>query len=298
MRALAIPIALAALLIGGCGSSKEPTTPQDAVLRLDSQAASSALELERSEEAIEQYRRAFERAIARDDAGDIGDYGYDLAVAQLGANQPRPALASVRRTQTELARRGSPSFPALDLAEATADYRIGEKEASDRMARKAEAGNDAAASARAAFLRGLIADDLDDAAGLDRAIGRLSSPTSVDQQADAAELSARREIRQGAFSDARTEAERAADLRRDILDYRDMARALSVAAYAEQRAGDPEAASALYIRAGQSAAALGDAASARAWLGRAMELAKDPALRDTARLALGSLKTAQRPADR
>jgi hypothetical protein len=291
MKASPRPIILAALLVGACGGSREPTTPQDPILRLDTQAANSALEVERSEEAIAQYRRAFARAILRDDATAIGDYGYDLAVVQLGANQPKQALASVQRTQTELARRGASSFPALDLAEATAYYRIGDRKNSDRIASEAEAGNDPVAAARAAFLRGLISDELGDAAGLDRAIARLSNPASVDQQADAAELLARKDIREGAFGDASTAAERAADLRRDILDYRDMARALSVAAYAEQRAGDAEAASALYFRAGQSAAALGDSGSARAWLSRAMELAQDPALHDAAKHALASMKT-------
>ncbi|HXW20988.1 MAG TPA: hypothetical protein VEK35_10840 [Roseiarcus sp.] len=266
-------------------------------MNLHSQAASSALELERSEEAIEQYRRAFERAIARDDAGDIGDYGYDLAVAQLDANQPKQALASVGRTKTELARRGAPSFAALDLAEATAYYRIGDKEASDRLASKAEAGGDAAAAARAAYLRGLIADDDDNAEGLDQAVARLANPTSTDQQADAAELIARQQIRQGEFNGAATAAEHAADLRRDILDYRGMARALSVAAYAEQRGGDAEAASSLYIRAGQSAAALGDSASARSWLRRGMTLTKDSSLQEAAKISLASLKASPAPAD-
>ena len=297
MRMLPATIALTASLVGACSASRAPSTPQDAILNLHSQAASSALELERSEEAIEQYRRAFERAIARDDAGDIGDYGYDLAVAQLDANQPKQALASVGRTKTELARRGAPSFAALDLAEATAYYRIGDKEASDRLASKAEAGGDAAAAARAAYLRGLIADDDDNAEGLDQAVARLANPTSTDQQADAAELIARQQIRQGEFNGAATAAEHAADLRRDILDYRGMARALSVAAYAEQRGGDAEAASSLYIRAGQSAAALGDSASARSWLRRGMTLTKDSSLQEAAKISLASLKASPAPAD-
>jgi hypothetical protein len=288
---------LAALLLGACGARQEPATPEDAILRLDAGAASSALALERSEEAIRQYRRAFERAIARDDAAAIGDYGYDLAVAQLGANQPKQALASVHRTEIELARRGTPTFPALDLTEATAYYRIGEKETSDRLASRAEAGDDPAAAARAAFLRGLVADDDGDAAGLDQAIARLSQPATVDQRADGAELLARQELRQGTFDAAATEAERAADLRRQVLDYRGMARALSVAARAEQHAGDNEAAAALYFRAGQSAAALGDSESANAWLRQAMQLGNDARLRDAARLALTGLKTSSHSAN-
>jgi hypothetical protein len=192
-------------------------------------------------------------------------------------------------TRIELARRGAPSFPALDLAEATADYRIGESHESDRLAIEAASGTDAGVAARALFLRGLIADERSDKAGLEEAISRLGEPISSDQRADLAELSARRDIRQGAFEAATAEAERAADLRRGILDYRGMARALSVAADAAGRAGDMQAAAALYMRAGQSAAALGDAQSARPWLRRSMQLANDPALRQAARSDLARL---------
>jgi hypothetical protein len=285
-------ILLAALALSACGGKQQTTTPEDELLRLDAGAADAAMSLERSGAAIVQYRRAFERARARDDASAIGDYGYDLAVAQLVANQPRQALASVRMTRVELARRGAPSFPALDLAEATADYRIGERQESDRLAIVAASGADPGVAAHAVFLRGLIADDGGDAGGLDEAISRLGQPTSDDQRADLAELSARRDMRQGAFEAAATEAARAANLRRSILDYRGMARALSVAGDAEARSGDAQAAAAFYMRAGQSAAALGDAQSARPWLRRSMRLGNDRTLHEAAKSALAGLDKA------
>jgi hypothetical protein len=214
--------------------------------------------LDRTQEAIGQYRQALDRAVARDDYAAIGDYGYNLAVAQLSVNQPKEALASIRITHAELARRGPPSFPALDLAEATADYRLGEWKKSDSIAAQIEAGTDPASATGAAFLRGLIADDRADAVRLDDAIARLGQPFSSNEQADLAELLARRDRRHGMFVVAAAEAERAADLRREILDYRGMARALAVAADAEARAGDREAAAALYARATESGATLGE----------------------------------------
>lgn len=258
-------------------------------MQLNARAGEQALTLERSEAAIAEYRRAFERALARDDAAAIGDYGYDLAVAQLVANQPREALASIRMTRIELARRSASSFPALDLAEATAEYRLGERDKSDRLAIEIATGSDMATANHAIFLRGLIADEKGDAAGLNEAIVALGQPTAADQQADAAELSARRDIRQGRFEAAIAEAERSIDLRRDALDYRGMARALAVAGDAEARAGDRQEAAAFYMRAGQSSAALGDAESAHRWLGRSMSLGSDPGLRDEARIALTRL---------
>jgi hypothetical protein len=78
----------------------------------------------------------------------------------------------------------------------------------------------------------------------------------------------------------------AADLRRDRLDYRGMARALALAAQFTPNA--PEAAD-LYLRAGRSAAAQGDAADARTWLADARDVAKDAALRKDADQALRDL---------
>jgi hypothetical protein len=276
----------AMLALAGCGSSHPPTTPEDTTLHLDARAARSAFSLERPEEAATQYARALERARARDDAAAIGDYGYDLAVAQLAANHPKQALATVRTIRAELALRGVASFPELDLAEATALYRVGDKQAADQLAARILAGADPAAAARADFLRGLVADETGDAAGLNAALARLAQPVSPDQQADADELSARRDLRQGAFTAATNEAEQAADLRRTSLDYRGMARALAVAADASQRAGNHQAAAEFYMRAGQSAAAQGDADMARPLLTQAAALATDPALREAARQAL------------
>jgi hypothetical protein len=253
---------LTAPLLCGCAGGQQPATREDPILRLHADAANSAMALDRTQEAIGQYRQAFGRAVARDDYAAIGDYGYDLAVAQLLANQPKEALATIRVTRTELTRRGPPSFPALDLAEATADYRLSERKKSDAVAAEVEASGDPASAAGAAFIRGLIADDDADAVGLDDSIARLRQPTLSSQQADLAELLARRDLRVGLFAVAAAEAERAADLRRDILDYRGMGRALGVAADAEARAGDPEAAAAFRRRAAQSTAAYGDAESA------------------------------------
>jgi hypothetical protein len=288
---LALPLLIVSLL-GACGGKTQPVVPEDAVLQQSAHAAGSALSLDRPTEAIAQYERALERARAHDDATAIGDYGYDLAVAQLAANQPKQALASIRTTRAELLRRGSASFPALDLAEAMAEYRLGEKEQSDQLAARAESGTDATAAARASFLRGLIADETGKAAELDAALARLAQPATDDEKADAAELLARRELSQGEFAAATAQAEHAADLRRTVLDYRGIARALSVAAAAQARLGNSRAAAELYMRAGESAAAQGDAALARQWLRRTTELSRDPALVDAARVGIAELNKA------
>jgi hypothetical protein len=283
-------VVLAVLLASACSSSRQTAAPDDTMMRQDAHAAGQALSLERPNEAIAQYKLALERARARDDAAAIGDYGYDMAVAQLAANEPNAALATVRMTRSELARRGATSFAVLDLAEATACYRIDDKATSDRLASQVEAGADPVAALRASFLRGLIADQTDDVAGLDRAIARLAPAVLSDQQADLAELVARRDIRQGAFAAAAEQAGHAADLRREALDYRGMARALVVAANAEAHAGHTRLAADYYMRAGQSAAAQGDAITARPWLQRATELGDDATLHEAARSAITALQ--------
>ncbi|HEY7576722.1 MAG TPA: hypothetical protein VH855_03925 [Acetobacteraceae bacterium] len=78
----------------------------------------------------------------------------------------------------------------------------------------------------------------------------------------------------------------AADLRRNKLDYRGMARDLALAA--QLTPSGPEAAD-LYLRAGRSAAAQGDTADARIWLGNARKLAVDIALRSDVEQALHKL---------
>jgi hypothetical protein len=285
--AFALPVLL---LAGGCGGAQPAARPEDTMLRQNARAAGLAFSLNRPEQAITRYQQALERARASDDAVAIGDYGYDLVVVQLAANRPKEALASARMTRAELARRNAVSFPALDLAEATALYRLADKAGSDRLAERVEAGSDAAAASRASFLRGLIADDTDNAVGLDEALARLVHPRSADEQGDASELVARQDLRRGSFKAAIGEAEHSADVRRGLLDYRGMARALSVAAVAEYRAGDRPAAAELYLRAGQSAAVQGDTVSARTWLRRVTELGSDPALLEAARVALTSVE--------
>ncbi|MBV8455287.1 MAG: hypothetical protein JO122_01575 [Acetobacteraceae bacterium] len=286
---------LVPVILTGCGGRQQPAPPQDSVLRREAEAGRAAFSLERPAEAAAQYKLALLRAEARDDAKAIGDYGYDLAVAQLAANQPREALASARQTETELARRGVAVFPALVLVEAVALYRSGASREADRLAAQVEAGGDPAAAARAAFLRGLIADEAGSEAGLAAALARLAHPVSAEERADAFELAARRDIRAGVFARAASEAAQAVALRRTAMDYRGMARGLAVQAEAIARMGDNVQAADLYMRAGESAAAQGDAGSARRWVHQAVALDDSPALRRTGRRTLAELASRQGP---
>jgi hypothetical protein len=255
------------------------------MLQRETYAGQLAFELERNEEAAAQYRTALNRAQARDDPDAIGDTGYDLAVAELRANAPDKALADARATRLELERRGAKPFPALLLAEATALYRTGAAAEADRAAQRIQQSEDADAVARATFLRGLIADDRGDEAGLATAADALTRAKTPPFEADSAELSARLALRRLDPSRARQQAARAADLRQATLDYRGLARALAIEGAAAERTGDKIVAADLFLRAGRSAAAQDDKKSASAWLRRAASLApSQPVGRDAADL--------------
>ncbi|MBV8169267.1 MAG: hypothetical protein JO021_20910, partial [Alphaproteobacteria bacterium] len=248
----------------------------DETLQRDTRAGRLAYLQERPEEAVAQYRLALARAQARDDLTAIGDLGYNLAVAELRANAPARALDVARATREELERRGQAPFPALLLVEATAHYRNGDPATADALAARVQQAGDAEAAARATFLRGLMADERDDAAALSTASAALRPNPEPALQADAAELSARVALRGGAFDRAEADAARAVLLRQEALDYRGLARALALQGQASLKLGRPKIAADLYLRAGRSAATQGDAQSARPWLTQARALADDP----------------------
>jgi hypothetical protein len=248
-----------------------------------------ALTLNRPQEAMQQYRNALQRAEMRDDLPAISDYSYNLAVAELAANDPAAALKTLRELRAELARRSAGGFVALDLLEATALYRTGARSQAATLAQAIERAGVQPEAGQAAFLLGLIADDQDDPAGLAAAAQRLGRPATDAGRADALELSARLARRHGDATAAERSAEEAAAIRRELRDYRGVARALSVAATAAQQAGATSAAASFYLRAGRSAAVQGDTQAARQWLQRAVSLSHDPDLRTAAKESLAGL---------
>ncbi|MGH8257792.1 MAG: hypothetical protein ACRET0_16440, partial [Steroidobacteraceae bacterium] len=82
-----VALAVAVVLLAGCGESRPPPArPQDVAMQRTAAAGRLAFTMHRPSEAVAQYRLALQRAEAGDDAAAIGDYGYDLSVAELAAN--------------------------------------------------------------------------------------------------------------------------------------------------------------------------------------------------------------------
>lgn len=279
------------LLPGACGSPDKgpPPAATDQTIERHEAAGRVAIALDRPAEAALQYQAALKQAEARDDLAAIGDLSFNLAVAQLQANQPEAALATTRRASAELARRGSASFPALRLAQATALYRLDERDEAKRLAGEIEEGRDADAAAGASFLRGLIAAEAGDEAGLQDALSRFSSAATPLRQADRFELQARLALFQEDLAAARSLALRSAEIRQEILDYRGMARVLALAGEAAEQAGEREPAAGFFLRAGRSAAAQADFRAARPWLERALKLTADPGTKEEIDLELQGL---------
>lgn len=283
--------AITLLLLASCGGSAPPPAgpPQDQAMARYQEAGHIAYDLDRPQEAVRQFEEALRQAEARDDLAAIAELSFNLAVAQLRANAPQDALATTTRIRAELGRRGATPAPALLLAEATALYRTNDATGADALAAQVESATDPDVSAGASFLRGLISDEVNDSDGLQAAYQRLGTAKTPIRLADRQELEARLALRQNDPARARSAALQSANTRQEILDYRGMARSLSVAGRAAEQAGDNEAAADFYLRAGRSAAAQGDAATARPWLEKTRELSRDPAIDEAAERALATL---------
>lgn len=298
MRRCAAAGQLAVLLLAaGCARHVAPAPLQDNALEQAAGAGRQALSFGLTSQAVSQYQRAFTLALARNDAGAIGDCGYDLAVAQLAGSNPAAALATILRTRDALAARATLGFAELDLAQAAALHRLGRDPQADAFAARAQAtASDPATVARASYVRGLIAYGRGDQAGIVAALEGFGQPKKPgdDWQADHDELTARLDLLRGQYGPAAMLAQQSADLHRTHLEYSDMADMLALTALATQLAGAAREAADLYLQAGESAAARGDRASAVPWLRLAQMPGADLATQHTARTTLAKLPPIKR----
>jgi tetratricopeptide (TPR) repeat protein len=287
---LAGGLLMVALLSACSATESEDGPPQDQTLMRHEEAGKIAFGLERPEVAVAQFHAALIQAQARDDPTAIVELSFNLAVAQLKANQPQDALESTREASAELRRRGRTPSLSLMLAEATALYRLGRFDDADVVAAQVEAAKDGETASGASFLRGLIADESGDEAGLRDALARLSNADEPLRLADRLELQARLALKTNDLGGARAAAQKAAEIRQETLDYRGMARALALAGKAAELSGDNETAADLYLRAGRSAAIQQDAETARPWLQRVVELTRSADTAAAATRAMAGLQ--------
>jgi len=273
---------LLALVLAGCGSAAKEGPPPDLRMDQPNTAGNRALEMNQPTVAIRQFRLALTRAYERDDAGAIGDIGYNLAVAQLRAGLAEDAARTVRETRNELELRRVAPPADLILVQAAVDYRLGALDKALAATQEVldRSPLDPGAAERAWFIRGAVLADRGDAQGLAQAIAAIRASTQPDQEADRLELTGRAAVLAGAQDAAVAAFEQAADQRRLALDYRGMARSLALAGDAQLRLGRTADAAALFLRAGRSALLQGDTRTGMALLDRADQLARQAGLAD------------------
>ena len=261
-------------LLAACGGrTPDPGPPADETLERAAQVAQGALDLDQPESAARLYARALERARERDDPNAMDSMAFGQATAALAHGDAATARSVATGMREDLARRGLAVSPGLLLAEATANFRLGNLPEADRLARAVTArSEDAAATRRAWFLLGLIAGARGDAAGVAIARAALGEAAQPAFSADIIELDAVAALLRGDANVAAARAETAGALRQAVVDYRGLSRALALQGVALSNLGARDRAADLLLRAGRSAAERGEVADARLWLTQASTL--------------------------
>ena len=300
-RLIWVLIAIAFFASGGCGSRQiaPQGPPVDQDLERTNRAARTAFENGRIQQAAGLYRQTLERAYLRDDLAAAIDAGYNLALCLTLLQSDQEALVIVIQAREELSRSGQPVPPDILLLEATILYRLGKTQEAWRLSEDILKGADqkpSAVQSKTHFLRGLIANERGDLVKLRIEISALAKSASSVIRADREELIGHLSMIERRWDEAVLAFDEAAALRRQILDYRGMVKALAKAGEACERAGRSVPASRRYLRAGQSTALQGNPGQAQIWLTRAAQLAEqggDQDIAQEARLQLAQLQKDQ-----
>jgi tetratricopeptide (TPR) repeat protein len=256
-------VALALLTLAGCATSPTSTVPhRDRELSRTSNLARVAFEEGATAKAIDLYGKALNQARAMDDAAEIGNAAYNLALCHIIMGQLDQASASLAEAKAAFERGGSIPTDVL-LLEATIAQRQGRLEQAlslaDQVLSTSPDENDLV---QATLLKGTIACEQDDPA---RARAALAEADQY-HVTDAALLAARERLAGNIFllknnpAEAATAFDRAATLFQVAKHYRDMALTLRRAGEAYREAGDVQRAEDRLSRAKRSLAAQGEKA--------------------------------------
>ncbi len=254
-------IALTLLTLVGCATS--PTAPpKDKELSRTSDLARVAFEDGATARTVDLYGKALNRARAMDDATEIGNAAYNLALCHIILGQLDQASDLLAEAKAAFKRSGSNPADVL-LLEATVAQRQGKLEQALSLADQVlSASPDENGLFQATLLKGTIACDQDDPA-----LARTTlAEADKHQIANAALLAARERLAGNIFLLERNPAgaaaafDRAAALFQKAKHYRDMALTLPRAGEAYREAGDVQRAEDRLFRAKRSLAAQGEKA--------------------------------------
>lgn len=256
-------IALTLLTLVGCATSPTSTVPpKDKELSRTSNLARAAFEDGATARAIDLYKKALNRAIAMDDATEIGNAAYNLALCHIILGQLDQASALLAEAGVEVKRSGGNPADVL-LLEATVAQRQGKLERALSLADQVlAASSDEDDLFQATLLKGTIACDENDPTLARTALGEADKHRVI----NAALLAARERLAGNIFvlernpADAAAAFDRAAALFQKAEHYRDMALTLRRAGEVYQEAGDTQRAEDRLFRAKRSLAAQGEKA--------------------------------------
>lgn len=274
------------LLFGmaACGGGAEPEPTRDDPFNRTMDVADEAVFYDQLQQAEINYQKSFNYALTSDDAANIDDAGYNLAIIQLGLNNTQEALKTVVQTSNELHIRGQDNSPQLDLVKAAILYRINHFTEAAQAAQMAEKSQYEDIQERAYFLSALIANDQGNinavteySQKLDQLLanGKPKPEEEKSWKADQQELHALLAYKQGQYAQAMIAAKAAQDIRREQVEYRAMVRTLALQGKISEAMKDFVPAAQFYVRAGKSALLLKDYVEAKKYLDRAVMLHAD-----------------------
>jgi tetratricopeptide (TPR) repeat protein len=256
-------IALTLLTLVGCATSPTSTVPpKDKELSRTSNLARAAFKDGATAKAIDLYGKALNRAHAMDDATEIGNAAYNLALCQILLGQLEQASASLAEAKAEFKRSGGNPADVL-LLEATIAQRQGRLEQALSLADQVlSASPDENDLFQAALLKGTIACDQDDPARARTALAEADKHHVTDAALPAARerLAGNIFLLEGNPAEAAAAFDRATALSQKAKHYRDMALTLRRAGEAYREAGDTQHAEDRLFRAKRSLAAQGEKA--------------------------------------
>jgi tetratricopeptide (TPR) repeat protein len=274
-RALPVLVWLVASLASLAGCTSTPQVETQAVTERQSLLRSARLAFTRAQYALAAslYQRALVKAMAEDDPVAIIDARFNLALSQTYLGHYHQALAQVSLAEAERSRRNLGPDRELQLLEATIHYRAGDLDVAHAAVVRllAEPGLNAASTAHACFIAGLIAADRNDAAALRAQLAALDAIGSHSNEADRLELQGRLAAIEGRSGKAQHIMDQAIALRRLEGDYHGMVRVLASAGDLAESEGELALAGGYLLRAGRSGLQR-DAPEARGWLERARTL--------------------------
>ena len=249
---------LAVTVLAGCGARMAAVPPQDKELSRDMRLARAAFDDGEATRAVDLYSRALKRATAMDDAPEIVNAAYNLALCQVILGRLDQAGAALADAWAALRRSGSHPADVL-LLEATIAQRQEKWElalADQVLAASPAEGH----RLQVALLQGAVACRQGDLARAKTAWAEADKYRS----ASAALLAGKERLagnifwQEGKPAEAAAAFDRAAALFRTAQHYRDMALALHGAGQAYQKAGDTQRAQDRLARAERSLAAQGE----------------------------------------